>query len=93
MQSFEPTKNQIDALENGATKLWIPIEKEKIILDESLFDSQSLIVQHSPLQKGEEYIVKENLYHMPMTLTSIYGEKTEIINPIIKNTVKTEIVE
>jgi len=70
MQPFKSNKQQLDALEADATKLWIPIPDLVHIptVGEMLGRPLSnrfignLITTYSPLQPGEQYFVQEDFF-------------------------------
>ena len=85
MQPFKSNKQQLDALEADATKLWIPIPDLVHIptVGEMLGRPLSnrfignLITTYSPLQPGEQYFVQEEFKEMPPTrsITNRYGRQ------------------
>lgn len=71
MKPIQPNKEQIEALKNGATTLWIPIDKEIYSIHNGLIEFQGgdgasdvetikeYIEGYCPLQIGQEYYVQE----------------------------------
>ena len=72
MAPFKPTPQQLEALQNGATKLWIPstVTSIKTKCDEDLKYVHTLIIESSPLQVGEQYFCITDT-HCIFTVTDV----------------------
>jgi hypothetical protein len=69
MRPFQPTPQQLEAIEAGAEKLWIPTKHEVISIttetitfltlakEEQTWDVFEYMATFSPLQSGEQYFV------------------------------------
>lgn len=73
MQPFQPNEEQLEALNNGATMLWIPIPPHAHVnsslesIDNNLHNRyfNTLIKVHSPLHLGKQYFVQEKFIDDP----------------------------
>ena len=74
MRPFQPNPQQLEALANGAVKLWMPLKgvrsTDKLqhmttVLATFIDEEGNLVVKDVPLQPGESYFVQEEFIEDP----------------------------